>query len=143
MNKTRFFLIAQAAVCVILALLLIIGAVSIYAEGSARKKADPLAQIYTAEEVGNRLGQILPAALLAAALLAAGIVLGIKDPNAGKPAKADGPAAPRKEPEHITLIRTAVVVAAAAFIILGILNGSARDVLVKAIHICSECIGLG
>ena len=26
---------------------------------------------------------------------------------------------------------------------LGILNGGARDVLAKAIRICSECIGLG
>lgn len=28
-------------------------------------------------------------------------------------------------------------------IILGILNGGARDVFVKAAKICSECIGLG
>ncbi|MBO4837186.1 MAG: thioredoxin [Clostridia bacterium] len=28
-------------------------------------------------------------------------------------------------------------------ILSGILNGSARDVLIKAITICSECIGLG
>ena len=28
-------------------------------------------------------------------------------------------------------------------IILGVYNGSARDVLIKAINICTECIGLG
>ena len=143
MKKVRIFLIAQGTLCVALALLLIIGAVGIYCEGSARKAADPLAQVYTAEEAGNRLGQILPAILTAAALMIAGIILGLKDPNTGKPAKADGPVTPRKEPEHIRLIRAAVVVAAAVFILLGILNGSARDVLVKGIHICSECIGLG
>ena len=37
----------------------------------------------------------------------------------------------------------ATVVAAAAFILAGVLNGSARDVLIKAIHICTECVGLG
>ena len=30
-----------------------------------------------------------------------------------------------------------------ALVVLGILNGGARDVLAKAIRICSECIGLG
>ena len=28
-------------------------------------------------------------------------------------------------------------------IVLGVLNGGARDVLAKAVKICSECIGLG
>ena len=32
---------------------------------------------------------------------------------------------------------------AAAFIIAGIVNGGALEVLIKAINICSECIGLG
>ncbi len=37
----------------------------------------------------------------------------------------------------------ALFAAALALIVLGVLNGSARDVLAKAIKICSECIGLG
>ena len=41
------------------------------------------------------------------------------------------------------LIQAVFVVAAAVFIVLGILNGSAWDVLVKAIHLCTECVGLG
>lgn len=28
-------------------------------------------------------------------------------------------------------------------VVLGVLNGGARDVLAKAVKICSECIGLG
>ncbi len=32
---------------------------------------------------------------------------------------------------------------AAALIILGVLNGGMRDVLIKAVRICTECIGLG
>lgn len=36
-----------------------------------------------------------------------------------------------------------LVVAAIGLIVAGVLNGSARDVLYKAINICTECVGLG
>ncbi|MDE7159164.1 MAG: hypothetical protein K2N74_06295, partial [Clostridiales bacterium] len=41
------------------------------------------------------------------------------------------------------VVRGVVFVVAVTFIILGALNGGAHDVLVKAINICTECIGLG
>ncbi len=44
---------------------------------------------------------------------------------------------------RLTLIRLAVFAAAAILIVLGSLNGGANDVLVKAVRVCSECIGLG
>jgi hypothetical protein len=37
----------------------------------------------------------------------------------------------------------ALLAAAVLLIVLGVLNGGARDVLAKAAKICSECIGLG
>ncbi len=40
-------------------------------------------------------------------------------------------------------IRVGVAALAVTFVILGIFNEGARDVLVKAINICTECIGLG
>ncbi len=40
-------------------------------------------------------------------------------------------------------IRGAVFVVAVVFLIVGIFNGGMRDVLGKAINICTECIGLG
>ena len=40
-------------------------------------------------------------------------------------------------------VRIIVLAAAAAMIIAGALNGSLRDVLIKAINLCTECIGLG
>lgn len=43
----------------------------------------------------------------------------------------------------INVIRWAVLVIAVVFIVVGIFNGSAEDVLTKAIKICTECIGLG
>ena len=39
--------------------------------------------------------------------------------------------------------RIVVGVTAVVFIIVGALNGGANDVLIKAINICTECIGLG
>ncbi|MGN1370641.1 MAG: CD1871A family CXXC motif-containing protein [Aristaeellaceae bacterium] len=41
------------------------------------------------------------------------------------------------------ILRTVLYVAALAMVAAGILNGGMRDVLVKAINICTECIGLG
>lgn len=41
------------------------------------------------------------------------------------------------------LIRRVLLVAAVIFVVLGVQNGSMKDVLVKAIRICTECVGLG
>ncbi|MBR5960707.1 MAG: thioredoxin [Clostridia bacterium] len=50
---------------------------------------------------------------------------------------------PQAEPKYRKGIQAAVFVAAVLLIIAGIANGGALDVLVKAINICTECIGLG
>ncbi len=42
-----------------------------------------------------------------------------------------------------TIVRVALLVCAVALIVLGVCNGGMRDVLIKAINICTECIGLG
>ena len=41
------------------------------------------------------------------------------------------------------MIRVILIVLAIGFIIFGIMNGSSRDVLIKAAAVCTECIGLG
>lgn len=41
------------------------------------------------------------------------------------------------------VLQAAVLAAAAVFLVLGILNGGLQDVLIKAINICTECVGLG
>ncbi|MBR2797822.1 MAG: thioredoxin [Clostridia bacterium] len=40
-------------------------------------------------------------------------------------------------------LQIALVVIAIGLIVAGVFNGSARDVLYKAINICTECVGLG
>lgn len=51
------------------------------------------------------------------------------------------PVLPRKSP--VGIIRAVLYLLAVVFVVLGIQNGGMRDVLVKAINICTECIGLG
>lgn len=43
----------------------------------------------------------------------------------------------------LLVVRFAVAVVGVAFVVVGIANGGAGDVLAKAINICTECIGLG
>ena len=43
----------------------------------------------------------------------------------------------------VNIARISILVIAVVFIITGIFNGGASDVLQKAINICTECIGLG
>ncbi len=47
------------------------------------------------------------------------------------------------EGELVLGLRIALVGCAVLFIILGIVNGGMQDVLIKAVNICTECIGLG
>ena len=48
-----------------------------------------------------------------------------------------------EKPAFIWAVRGALFVVAVVFIVLGILNDGAEDVLMKAINICKECIGMG
>lgn len=45
--------------------------------------------------------------------------------------------------KHKKTIWAVLVAAAIVLIVFGVINGGARDVLAKAVKICSECIGLG
>lgn len=58
---------------------------------------------------------------------------------AGVAAVPGNAAAPKK-----TILPQAIIIAVAvALIVAGVFNGSARDVLYKAITICTECVGFG
>ena len=49
----------------------------------------------------------------------------------------------RRKRRVVMWVRIIVLAAAAAMIVAGALNGSLRDVLIKAINLCTECVGLG
>jgi hypothetical protein len=47
------------------------------------------------------------------------------------------------KPSFVPYVRIGLYAVAVVMIVLGINNGGMRDVLIKAINICTECIGLG
>lgn len=59
------------------------------------------------------------------------------------PVKKDKAPAPKQPGKGIAIGRVCLYAAAIALVVLGVLNGGMYDVLVKAINICTECIGLG
>ena len=254
MTRTRVYLIIQAALCVLLVVMLSVSAVSIYREGAARKAEHPLEPIYTREIAAERFAPIAPVCFIAIGLAIAGLVLGARDVGAEKPVRdaerardltvtrvikptdamcgarkkqarlqwigrgafaacmvplviymlnpahfpledlegmflglikvflpwtaagigalavtsvlreryvlqeteaaraqiraekeaglAPGPA-PAPRAGNVGMIQIVLIVAAILLIVAGVFNGSARDVLYKAINICTECVGLG
>ena len=56
---------------------------------------------------------------------------------------AEKPAPMQEKPFPADVLRADLYAAAIVFIVLGVMNGGLYDVLVKAINICTECIGLG
>ena len=147
-SRVRIFLVIQAALCILVTGLFISAAVSIYREGSARKAEHPLEEIYTREKAEETILSLAPLVLCALGMTAACRILGIKDDKADKPVKDSGftcnsPADREGGRNNSTRVRAILILAAIVFIIMGILNGSAKDVLYKARNICTECIGLG
>ena len=61
----------------------------------------------------------------------------------GAKASAAVAASKKNEQMRTTVVRAVLIVVAVVLIGLGIANGGMRDVLGKAIKICTECIGLG
>ena len=252
--KSKLYLALQAVICIALVALLSLSAIGIYRDGTARKAEHPMESIYTPEEAAQNVALRAPLLFAGIGLMIAGLELGVKDENAGKPVKdaelnrdllvsrvvqpsadmiteqrrqrrllwigwglfalcmvpilvyllnpahfpeadlegmffsllraflpwtatglaaltvmsglreksvlretqaaqtrlkeekaagfapAPGSADPQKK---TSLLQTAFIIVAVVLIIAGVFNGSALDVLRKAITICTECVGLG
>ena len=143
-RKILGIVITVTAICTAAAL--IAAAVNLYLTGSraAKESGDPAAAIYTAEAIRAAFRRISPVVYAFLVSVAAGIVCrafseeknGI---SASRPVKKRKPAS-RKA---VSALRIAVAAAAVILIILGIAGGGLHDVLVKAVKICMECVGLG
>lgn len=142
-----------AAATVLLAALLIWQCASIYLEGTAAENMPQpgvyLRPVYSRETVARHLGQIWwGIALWVAALVAA---IACRKGESKQTARGEKTVrrAPERKPEpqrtrkHENAWRVALYAAAVGLIAAGVVNGGARDVLVKAAQICTECIGLG
>ena len=126
-----FLTMAYPAVCALI----------IYSRGLAAKAADPTAWIYSREIVGKYMLPFILLAIATGIVALVGILAGIRDEMKKNP--ADDEASGKRKNTILTITRCVVLAAAIALIIIGIVNGSARDTLYKAITICTECVGLG
>lgn len=88
MSKSKIFLIAQSALCVLIAVLLSASALRIFLEGSAWQAAGhPSDWIYTREKAAGALAPILPLILASIVMTIIGLVKGIRDGDADKPVR--------------------------------------------------------
>ena len=154
MTRKDLFMAVQTALCAVIAVLLAAGALSLYFDGAAKQaEGDLLYHMFTRERVGEKLLPVLPLLCCAVGLTIAGVILDIQDGNEAKPVKDERllrefgssreRAVTRQAGRSTVILRTAVLAAALALILLGILNGGLEDVLDKGATVCSECVGLG
>ena len=147
-SMAKTFLILRritAAATLLVTALLCIGFVSIYLAGQSSENLVNgvyLSPVFTRENVGEMLLRLAPVFVIYGLLVVAAFVVqamsGSKsdtDPTPRPVRYTDGP---RQGAARFILAALALL-----FIILGVMNGGARDVLIKAINICTECIGLG
>ena len=144
MDKKKRFLWIQAVLCTAVAVLLSAAAIGIFREGmSFRLEGDPAAWIFTREKAAEAVRPYIPRILASAVMSAAGGILRIRDEKQDMPAVIQGPIRHAPENRSVRAVRWGLLAAAVILIIAGILNGSMQDVLIKAVNVCSECIGLG
>lgn len=103
-----------------------------------------LTPVYTREIVSDHLLKVAPLlviyGILAVVTIAGQLYFGKSERPAGKLRRCP---VPKPMGKTQSIARIAILCLGVLFIILGVMNGGSRDVLVKAINICTECIGLG
>ncbi len=132
----RVVKLVTAVLTVLLTAMLIFEAADIYLG------AEPGVQMYRREDIGARILTVLPVFVLWAVSAAVGTVLRVKTGEREKK-RVEKPAERRTDSRAVLAARIALLAAGILFIGLGAANGGLWDVLVKAINICTECIGLG
>ena len=158
MDKKKLLLYINGALYVLWALLIAVSAIYIYLTGRAyQSQGHPEGWIFTREKATEILGMFAPVLILAIVITVICIAKGIRDSSQDKPvadpdvislykaereAGFDAAAAASKE-KKLLIVKIALLVVAVLFIIAGIANGSMEDVLIKAVNICTECVGLG
>lgn len=158
MDKRKLILYINSALYGLWAILTAGSAISIYREGAAyQAQGHPEAWIFTREKAVEAFGTFVPVLVLAVVVTLICVLMGIRDDSQDKPVadpdlisiyKAERETARDVQKEALNAkrfraVKTAVLIAAVIFIIAGIFNGSMEDMLIKAINICTECVGLG
>ena len=147
MKARRALTAAVTALTALLALSLCAAVLILYADGLRRRAeaGSGLIPVFTRENVGRTLLWIAPVfALWVAAVVAAAVTR--SRPQGSLPAPKRLPAMTHeRERKDLALfaLRMALLSAAIVLAFYGIHSGGLREVLAKAVNICTECIGLG
>ena len=158
MDKRKILLYINSTLYSLWAILTAVSAISIYREGAAyQAQGHPEAWIFTRERAVEAFGAYLPVLALAVAVTVICVIKGYRDEDQDKPvaypdlvniykteraAERDVHAEATKA-KKLSAVKAAVLIAAVIFVVAGIFNGSMADMLIKAINICTECVGLG
>ena len=133
-------------------------AISIYLKGAAyQAQGHPEAWIFTREKAMEAFGTFVPVLALAVVMTLICVIKGFRDDTQDKPVadpdlisiyKAERETerdvqAEAAKVKKLRAVKITVLIAAVIFVIAGIRNGSMEDTLIKAINICTECVGLG
>lgn len=158
MDRKKTLLYINSALYGLWAVLMAGSAIRIYLDGAAyQAQGHPEAWIFTREKALEAFGTFAPVLALAVVVTIICVVKGYRDEKQDKPVadpeltgiyKAERDAVRNAETEaakakKLRAVKIAVLAAAVVFVIAGILNGSMEDMLIKAINICTECVGLG
>ena len=158
MDKRKILLYINSALYGLWAILTAGSAVSIYLEGTAyQAQGHPEAWIFTREKAMEAFGTFVPVLALAVVMTLICVIKGIRDDSQDKPVadpdlisiyKAERETerdiqAEAAKAKKLRAVKITVLIAAVIFVIAGIRNGSMEDTLIKAINICTECVGLG
>ena len=158
MDKRKILLYINSALYGLWAILTAGSAVSIYLEGTAyQAQGHPEAWIFTREKAMEAFGTFAPVLALAVVMTLICVIKGIRDDSQDKPVadpdlisiyKAERETerdvqAEAAKAKKLQVVKITLLIAAVIFVIAGIRNGSMEDTLIKAINICTECVGLG
>ncbi len=146
MKRNKVLPLAVTALTLLLCAALAAAVLTLYFDGLSRRAALQSANepLFTRETAGRMLLWISPLfALWLAVSIAARLVNGPEKPwrSVGVP-KLRGPMKDQAETPRRRRTRLALYLLAAGLIAAGVCFGGMKEVLYKAIKICSECIGL-
>ncbi len=152
------FRILSAIAVVVIAVLLCGQCLDIFFNGSSPQNFDAsevqLVSMFRMEDVAARLKGIALPLIVCCLLIAVSTVLHWlfqmrtndaprSKPNRRSCACKEYAEASAARSASIRIVQAILLLISVVLIVLGVMNGGLYDVLVKAINICTECIGLG
>jgi len=147
--------IVIALATVIILIFLAFNCIDIYLEGNSPTNLSEsgvhLSPVFSRDIVAARLSPLLPWFAVYVLLIIVSAVVGAKAGKVKRELALNAKNRPRSMKARLAecngkrtnIVRLALFAVAVLLVVLGVTNGGTRDVLIKAINICTECIGLG